>query len=405
MNHRQDFPLLQNYGNLAYLDNAATTQKPQVVIDAINNYYTKTNANVHRGIYKLSEAATIAYENSRAVVASFINAKASEIIFTSGTTASINLLAQYYFKSHLAADESILLSVQEHHSNILPWQQIAKTNEATIQYLPLDSNQELDLKALEQILQTEKVAVLSLSHISNVLGSITPIKNMIEITRKISPDTKIVIDAAQSLAHLPIDVKELDCDFLVASAHKAYGPTGIGFIYAKQELLKSAAPFFTGGGMIAEVSEQDSTYAIGIEKFEAGTPNIAGAIAFAAALKYLTEIGWENILQHEHELTSKLMHDLKGIPNLAIYGTSNLENKSPVFSFNLDGVHPHDLAQLLDQDDIAVRAGHHCAQILHRQVLKVPASCRASLAIYNTEEDIERLATALTSISKTGLAR
>lgn len=405
MNYRQDFPLLNTYPQLAYLDNAATTQKPQAVITAINDYYCKTNANVHRGIYKLSEAATIAYENSREVVADFISAEPSEIIFTSGTTASINLLAQYYFAKRVKSDEVILLSVQEHHSNILPWQQLANTNGNQLKYIPLTTELELNLTALTEILKTEKIAVLSLNHISNVLGSINPINEIVKITRKYSPKTKIVIDAAQSLVHQPIDVKAMDCDFLVASAHKAYGPTGIGFIYAKQELLADAEPFFTGGGMIAEVNEQFSTYTTGVEKFEAGTPNIAGAIGFAAAIKYITQIGWDNIMQHEKELTEKLMQGLKEISALTVYGTNNIANKSGVFSFNLAQVHPHDLAQILDQDEVAIRAGHHCAQILHKKILNVPASCRASLAIYNTAEDIDQLISALKAISITGLSR
>lgn len=405
MNYRQDFPLLNTYPQLAYLDNAATTQKPQAVITAINDYYCKTNANVHRGIYKLSEAATIAYENSREVVADFISAEPTEIIFTSGTTASINLLAQYYFAKRVKSDEVILLSVQEHHSNILPWQQLANTNGNQLKYIPLTTELELNLTALTEILKTEKIAVLSLNHISNVLGSINPINEIVRITRKYSPKTKIVIDAAQSLAHQPIDVKAMDCDFLVASAHKAYGPTGIGFIYAKQELLADAEPFFTGGGMIAEVNEQFSTYTTGVEKFEAGTPNIAGAIGFAAAIKYITQIGWDNIMQHEKELTEKLMQGLKEISALTVYGTNNIANKSGVFSFNLAQVHPHDLAQILDQDEVAIRAGHHCAQILHKKILNVPASCRASLAIYNTAEDIDQLISALKAISITGLSR
>ncbi len=405
MNYRQDFPLLNTYPQLAYLDNAATTQKPQAVITAINDYYCKTNANVHRGIYKLSEAATIAYENSREVVADFISAEPTEIIFTSGTTASINLLAQYYFAKRVKSDEVILLSVQEHHSNILPWQQLANTNGNQLKYIPLTTELELNLTALTEILKTEKIAVLSLNHISNVLGSINPINEIVKITRKYSPKTKIVIDAAQSLVHQPIDVKAMDCDFLVASAHKAYGPTGIGFIYAKQELLADAEPFFTGGGMIAEVNEQFSTYTTGVEKFEAGTPNIAGAIGFAAAIKYITQIGWDNIMQHEKELTEKLMQGLKEISALTVYGTNNIANKSGVFSFNLAQVHPHDLAQILDQDEVAIRAGHHCAQILHKKILNVPASCRASLAIYNTAEDIDQLISALKAISITGLSR
>lgn len=405
MNYRQDFPFLNTYPQLAYLDNAATTQKPQAVITAINDYYCKTNANVHRGIYKLSEAATIAYENSREVVADFISAEPTEIIFTSGTTASINLLAQYYFAKRVKSDEVILLSVQEHHSNILPWQQLANTNGNQLKYIPLTTELELNLTALTEILKTEKIAVLSLNHISNVLGSINPINEIVKITRKYSPKTKIVIDAAQSLVHQPIDVKAMDCDFLVASAHKAYGPTGIGFIYAKQELLADAEPFFTGGGMIAEVNEQFSTYTTGVEKFEAGTPNIAGAIGFAAAIKYITQIGWDNIMQHEKELTEKLMQGLKEISALTVYGTNNIANKSGVFSFNLAQVHPHDLAQILDQDEVAIRAGHHCAQILHKKILNVPASCRASLAIYNTAEDIDQLISALKAISITGLSR
>lgn len=403
MNYRQDFPLLRNYENLVYLDNAATTQKPQSMINAISNYYNKTNANVHRGIYRLSEEATFAYENARSVIANFINAATSEIIFTSGTTAGINLIAQFYFKKQINADSVILLSILEHHSNILPWQQIAKDTDAKLVYIPLNEDLELDIDRFTEILKTEKVAILSLSYIGNVLGNINNLEEIVNIVREISPQTKVVIDAAQALAHLPIDVKRLDCDFLVASAHKAYGPTGIGFIYAKQDILEEAEPFFTGGGMIGEVTEYASTFATGTEKFEAGTPNISGAIGFAAAIEYIKNIGWDAIITHEKALTQQLLQGLENIKSIAVYGSKGHANRAGVISFNMAQVHPHDLAQLLDQEEIALRAGHHCAQILHKKLLKVPASCRASIAIYNDEKDITRLISALKKIEKAGL--
>lgn len=403
MNYSQDFPLLKNLPELSYLDNAATTQKPQIVIDSIVNYYAKSNANVHRGIYKLSENATIAYESARETIAKFINAETEEVIFTSGTTASINLLANYYFQPLVNSTDTILLTELEHHSNILPWQQISKTTGAKLKYLPIDANYQLDLAKLEQILTSENVAVFSVTHCSNVTGVINPIEDIIATVNRISPNTKIVIDAAQSLAHLPIDVKSLGCDFLVASGHKAYGPTGVGIIYGKKDLLEKSPPFFTGGGMIAEVNKFESSYATGAQKFEAGTPNIAGVIGFEAAIKYIQNIGWKNILEHEVNITNSLFEKLKAIPTLTIYGPTDVNNRLGVFSFNIKNIHPHDLAQLMDQDDIAIRAGHHCTQILHKKIFKVSATCRASIAIYNEEKDITKLATSLEKISKSNL--
>lgn len=404
---REDFPLLQNNLDLCYLDNAATTQKPAAVINALSDYYCNSNANVHRGIYKLSEQATAAYETARATVADFIKANPQEISFNSGTTMGINLLSAYYFANKLTASDTILLTKMEHHSNIVPWQQLAKKTGSQLKFLNIKDDFTLDLQELQSILRNNHVAVFSLVHISNVLGTINPIKEIISMVNEISPMTVVVVDAAQSLAHLPLDVRALNCDFLVASGHKAYGPTGIGFLYAKQELLVQAEPFFTGGGMIETVTENLTTYTSLPERNEAGTPNIAGAIGFASALNYIKQIGFEKIIAHEQALTKQLVAGLKAIPEIKLYHCqqSGFSCGAGVVSFTIDKIHAHDLAQILDTSNIAVRAGHHCTQILHRDVLKITASTRASIALYNTSEDVEKLITAIKTAVGAGLFR
>lgn len=401
--NKQDFPLLKANPELVYLDNAATTQKPDQVIQRLVEFYTTSNANVHRGIYKLSETATEQYENARKTVAEFIGAEADEIMFTSGTTMGLNLLATYYFDSIIRAGDSILVSEMEHHSNLLPWQQLALKKGAKLLYIPLNTDLTLKLEEFEKLIQTPNLKLLALSQMSNVSGVINPITELIQKFRIAQPAGKVVIDSAQSLAHLKISVVELDCDFLAASGHKAFGPTGTGFLYGKKALLQSGAPFFTGGGMINSVARETTTWAELPEKYEAGTPNIAGGIAFATALEYLQTIGLEQIRHHEQSLALELMNCLSTLPEVTIYGPTNTDQKGPVFSFNVKGIHAHDLAQLLDQENIAVRAGHHCAQILHREVLQIPASVRASLAFYNDSEDVAKLCTALKKVIATGL--
>jgi len=381
-NIKSKFPIFQNNPGLVYLDNAATTQKPQAVIDVLTDFYTKMNANVHRGLYPLSENATELYELARRKVAKFINAEPEEIIFVSGTTDALNSIATSLAKSGmLSAKPQILLSELEHHANVLPWQAISNSE---LHYIPMNNNFELDMTAVDNL---GHVDVLAINHISNVTGTILPVKDIIaRCSQKFS-----VVDAAQSIAHMSIDVKDMNCDFLVFSGHKVYGPTGIGVIYAKREHLEAMQPFRVGGGMIREVQRQSATWAELPQKFEAGTPAIAEAISLAAALEFICEIGLDQIQIYEQELAAYLADGLNSITGLKLYHPSDIENHGGVFSFSVPEVHPHDLAQTLGEQKICVRAGHHCTQILHREVLKIPASTRASLAIYNDKSDIEQL--------------
>ncbi|MAF99445.1 MAG: cysteine desulfurase [Nanoarchaeota archaeon] len=376
---KSDFPLLNS--GLVYLDNSSTTQKPNQVIQVINNFYKTMNANVHRGIYKLSDNATRAYQNARKTVASFINADEDELIFTSGTTQSLNMLARMI---PLKEGDEILLTEMEHHSNIVPWQEVAKVKRCTVKFIPL-KDYELDMDKAKELI-TEKTKVIAVTHMSNVLGTINPIKELAQLAHEVN--ALFVVDAAQSVAHLPIDVKELDCDFLAFSAHKMYGPTGIGALYGKKELLETMNPSVFGGGMINQVTKENSSFTNSPLKFEAGTPNIAGAIGFAAAVKYLEELGIEKIKEKENELSSYALEKLKDIPNLNIIGPTN--NRGLVFSFTLDGIHPHDTAEILDKQNIAVRGGHHCAMPLMK-ALQLIGTTRISLGIYNSKEDIDKL--------------
>lgn len=398
--NKSDFPIFNQFPKLIYLDNAATTQKPSCVIDAYKEFYEKHNANVHRGIYKLSEDATALYEASRQAVAEFIGAKSDEIVFTSGTTMSINLLAQYHFWNALEAGSTILLSDLEHHSNILPWQSIAKEQSLNLDYIHLNSNLEFDLNQIEATLKTQKVGLISISLMSNVTGYTPPIKQIKELINKHSPQTLLLLDAAQAISHMSIDVNELDADFIVFSAHKAYGPTGLGVIWGKQNHLKEIQSLFQGGGIVETVTRDSATFIEGPQRFEAGTPPIAEAAVFAKALKYLKSIGLEEIKNHEMHLAESLHKRLKEIPEIKLL-VENFDPShfGPIISFTHAKLHPHDLAQILDYKDIAVRAGHHCTQILHREVLHIPSSARVSLALYNEEADIEALIDALKNVS------
>jgi cysteine desulfurase / selenocysteine lyase len=400
--NKADFPIFKTFPELCYLDNAATSQKPQQVITAISDFYTSANANVHRGIYALSETATQEYEAARATVAKFINAETAEVIFNSGTTAGINMLAEYYFAPKLKTDDVILVSDMEHHSNLIPWQQLLKKTGIKLAFLPLTSQFTLNLNGLKEMLQKQPVKVVSLTFVSNVLGTINPIKDICTLIKAVSPQTLIVVDAAQEVPHLKLDVKDLGCDFLVFSGHKMLGPTGIGVLWGKQKLLEQSEPWFTGGGMIESVNRENSTWTSSPEKFEAGTPNIEGAIGLAHAIDYLEKISLQKIKTYEGKLIRLMLTKLLEIPELTLYGPADINdisNRGAVFSFNLKGIHAHDLAQLLDYDQIAVRAGHHCCQILHREVLGIPASVRASLYFYNDDEDIEKLYLSLKKIA------
>ncbi|BCK44078.1 cysteine desulfurase [Streptococcus suis] len=390
---RKDFSILDQVVNdepLVYLDNAATTQKPQQVLDVLADYYQTDNANVHRGVHALSERATARYEAARQKVADFIQAKSSkEILFTRGTTTSLNWVAQFA-KEILQPDQEVIISVQEHHSNIIPWQQACQQIGAKLRYVPLKDG-ELDVDSFKSML-SEKTKFVSLAHVSNVLGSVAPIGEIAELVHEVG--AYLVVDGAQSVPHMAVNVQELDMDFYAFSGHKMLGPTGIGVLYGKEELLNLMSPVEFGGEMIDFVYEQSATWKELPWKFEAGTPNIAGAIGLGAAVDYLTEIGMDAIQAHEAELVDYVFPKLQAIPGLTIYGSQDLSKRTGVIAFNLDDLHPHDVATALDYEGVAVRAGHHCAQPLLRY-LQVPATVRASFYIYNTKADCDKLVEAI----------
>ncbi|MFM0875305.1 cysteine desulfurase [Streptococcus suis] len=390
---RKDFSILDQVVNdepLVYLDNAATTQKPQQVLDVLADYYQKDNANVHRGVHTLSERATARYEAARQKVADFIQAKSSkEILFTRGTTTSLNWVAQFA-KEILQPDQEVIISVQEHHSNIIPWQQACQQTGAKLRYVTLKDG-ELDMDHLRSLLSS-KTKFVSLAHVSNVLGSVAPIGEIAELVHQVG--AYLVVDGAQSVPHMAVNVQELDVDFYAFSGHKMLGPTGIGVLYGKEELLNRMSPVEFGGEMIDFVYEQSATWKELPWKFEAGTPNIAGAIGLGAAIDYLMEIGMDAIQAHEAELVDYVFPKLQAIPGLTIYGSQDLSKRTGVIAFNLDDLHPHDVATALDYEGVAVRAGHHCAQPLLRY-LQVPATVRASFYIYNTKADCDKLVEAI----------
>lgn len=390
---RKDFPILDQVVNdepLVYLDNAATTQKPQQVLDVLADYYQKDNANVHRGVHTLSERATARYEAARQKVADFIQAKSSkEILFTRGTTTSLNWVAQFA-REILQPDQEVIISVQEHHSNIIPWQQACQQTGAKLRYVTLKDG-ELDMDHLRSLLSS-KTKFVSLAHVSNVLGSVAPIGEIAELVHEVG--AYLVVDGAQSVPHMAVNVQELDVDFYAFSGHKMLGPTGIGVLYGKEELLNLMSPVEFGGEMIDFVYEQSATWKELPWKFEAGTPNIAGAIGLGSAIDYLTEIGMDAIQAHEAELVDYIFPKLQAIPGLTVYGSQDLSKRTGVIAFNLDDLHPHDVATALDYEGVAVRAGHHCAQPLLRY-LQVPATVRASFYIYNTKADCDKLVEAI----------
>ncbi|HEM3527739.1 TPA: cysteine desulfurase [Streptococcus suis] len=390
---RKDFSILDQVVNdepLVYLDNAATTQKPRQVLDVLADYYQKDNANVHRGVHTLSERATARYEAARQKVADFIQAKSSkEILFTRGTTTGLNWVAQFA-KEILQPDQEVIISVQEHHSNIIPWQQACQQTGAKLRYVTLKDG-ELDMDHLRSLLSS-KTKFVSLAHVSNVLGGVAPIGEIAELVHQVG--AYLVVDGAQSVPHMAVNVQELDVDFYAFSGHKMLGPTGIGVLYGKEELLNLMSPVEFGGEMIDFVYEQSATWKELPWKFEAGTPNIAGAIGLGAAIDYLTEIGMDAIQAHEAELVDYVFPKLQAIPGLTIYGSQDLPKRTGVIAFNLDDLHPHDVATALDYEGVAVRAGHHCAQPLLRY-LQVPATVRASFYIYNTKADCDKLVEAI----------
>ncbi|MBI2549716.1 cysteine desulfurase [Candidatus Woesearchaeota archaeon] len=390
---REDFPILKRkvYGKpLVYLDNAATTQKPVQVIQAMNDYYENYNSNVHRAVHRLSQEATTAYDEAHEKVAKFIAAAGmEEVIFTKNTTESLNLAANSLSQQLKKGDE-IVLTQMEHHSNIVPWQQAAKRTGAKLRFLEIDGNGELNLQQLQQTIG-KKTKIVAFTHVSNVLGTVNNAKEIIAAAKEARAVT--VLDAAQSVPHMPVDVKKLDCDFMAFSGHKMLGPTGIGVLYGKQELLEKMEPFLYGGDMISEVSFQDAKWNELPWKFEAGTPNVSGAVGLAAAVDYLEGIGMENIHEHEKTLTRMAMEKLRQIDELTIYGPE-AARRGGLVSFNINGIHPHDVSALLDAEGIAVRGGHHCAMPLAK-LLGITGTARASFYLYNTPEEIEKLAGAL----------
>lgn len=396
--YRQDFPILQqkNRGKpLIYLDSSATSQKPQQVIAAMQKYYQQDNANIHRGVYEISERATRAYEQTRKHVKEYINAQHEhEIIFTSGTTAGINLVAQSYGRSQLRAGDEIIISTMEHHANIVPWQMLSEQCGTILRVIPISDAGEIDLDAYQKLL-TPRTKFVAITHASNVLGTINPIKEMVQMAH--AQNVPVLVDGAQAFPHLAVDVQELDCDFYVFSAHKAYGPTGMGVLYGKSQLLEKMPPYQGGGDMIETVSFQKSTYKKAPFKFEAGTPNIAGVIGFDSALSYLREVGMNNIIAHEQDLLNYATQQLLTVPSLRLIGTAKA--KVGVISFVLDNIHPHDIGTVLDYEGIAVRVGHHCAMPLMER-FNVPATVRASFGIYNTRADVDALIAGLHQVMR-----
>lgn len=391
MNIKDDFPILKNR-NIAYLDSGATSQKPQAVIDAISEFYKKCNANPHRGAYALSQEATEVYENTRTKIAEFINAKhREEIIFSKNATESLNLIAYSYGLENIEKDDEIVISIMEHHSNLVPWQKVAKTKQAKLNYMYINENFELSDEEIESKI-TDKTKIVGITHVSNVLGTINNIEKIIKYAHK--KGAIVIVDASQSIPHMKIDVQALDADFLVFSGHKMLSPLGIGVLYGKKELLDNMTPFLMGGDMIEYVYEQDTTFASLPNKFEAGTQNVEGVIGLGAAIDYIESLGYDKIEQIEREIVHYAIEELRKLSFLDLYLTKNNENHSAVISFNIKGVHPHDVASILDAEGVCVRSGNHCAQPLMR-FLGIDSTCRASFYIYNTKEDVDRLVEAL----------
>lgn len=390
---RKEFPILEQKVNgkpLVYLDNGATAQKPFAVINAVNEYYKEYNSNIHRGVHHLSQLATNRYEDSRNILQNFINAKHNhEVIFTTGTTGGINLVASSFGKAFLNQGDEVLISAMEHHSNIVPWQMICEDKGAVLKVIPINEKGELIYEQFLKLLSA-KTKIVSVTHISNTLGTINPVKDMITVAHKVG--AKVLIDAAQSVPHCQIDVQDLDCDFLVFSGHKMFGPTGVGVLYGKEEILNAMPPYQGGGDMIKEVTFEKTTYNCLPHKFEAGTPNIAGGIATAEAVNFMNKVGFAFIQRQERELLEYATQQMLMIDGLRIIGTA--KNKASVISFLVDGTHPFDVGTLLDQMGIAVRTGHHCTQPL-MDFFEIPGTIRASFAFYNTKGEVDRFITAL----------
>jgi len=390
---RSDFPILQQqvYGKpLVYLDNAATTQKPACVIDAVREYYERDNANVHRGVHSLSERATAAYEGARGIIARFFNARSErEVIFTRGTTEAVNLVASSWGTANIKTGDEILITHMEHHSNIVPWQMLCEKTGATLKVAPINQAGELIIEEFDALL-SERTKLVGVVHMSNALGTVNPVADIVRKAHAVG--AVVLLDGAQAAAHLAVDVQALDCDFYVTSAHKMYGPTGIGVLVAKEQVLAGMPPYQGGGDMIRMVTFEKTEYNDLPYKFEAGTPNIAGAIGFGRALQYISDIGFDAIAKREKELLAYATNQAAGFDGLRPIGTAR--DKACVLSFVMQGIHPHDLGTILDREGVAIRAGHHCAMPV-MQFFKVPATARASFSIYNTEAEVDALFAAL----------
>ena len=390
-NIKQDFPLLMGR-NITYLDSGATTQKPKFVIDKIEEYYKKYNANIHRGAYTLSQETTEIYENTRLKIANFINARyPEEIIYTKNATESLNLIAYSYGMNNINKDDEICISIMEHHSNLVPWQKVSQVKDAKLTYMYINENFEISDEEIESKI-TDKTKIVGITHVSNVLGTINNIEKIIKYAHK--KGAVVIIDASQSIPHMKIDVQKLDADFLVFSAHKMLAPMGLGILYGKREILNKMDPFLFGGDMIEYVYEQKTTYASLPNKFEAGTQNVEAVVGLGAAIDYIEKIGYEKIQEIEKEVVDYAISELKKLDFVTLYCTSNPKNHSSVISFNINGVHPHDVASILDSENVCVRSGNHCAQPLMRY-LGIDSTCRASFYLYNTKEDVDALVNAL----------
>jgi cysteine desulfurase/selenocysteine lyase len=390
---REDFPILRRIVNgnnrLVYLDNAATTQKPMAVINAITDYYMNYNSNIHRAVHRLAEEATLAYESTREKIAKFINARfIEEIIFTRNATEAINLISYTWGSLNINQDDIVVITEFEHHSNIVPWQILTHRKGAHLEYIGVDDDGYLRLKDYQKYLESGRVKLVSMSEMSNVLGTIVQLKEIIKIAHE--KGIPVLVDGAQSVPHMPVDVQSTDCDFMAFSAHKMLGPTGVGILYVKKEILEKMPPFIGGGDMIKEVHKQKTMYNDIPYKFEAGTPNIADVIGFASAIDYLKAIGMDNVRQHELEITQYALNALRGVEGLTIYGPLDPHHRGGVLSFNVGDIHPHDLATIMNEHGVAIRSGHHCAQVLMER-LDVSATSRASFYIYNTKEEVDIL--------------
>ena len=399
-NVKSDFPILSRKINgqpLVYLDNAATTQKPRQVIEVIRDYYENHNANVHRGIHTLGDESTRMYQRAREKVADFVGASdPNELVFVRNTTEGINLVAYAWGMANVGKGDVIVTTEMEHHSNLVPWQELAKRVGARVEYVAVNQEGELDLDSLEKKLEL-KPKLLALVHVSNFLGTINPVKKIATLAKK--NGTKVLIDGAQAVPQMPVNVSELGCDFYAFSGHKMYGPMGIGGLWVKREVLEEMQPFMTGGGTISEVHTGGTVFAGLPDRFDAGTPNVAGAVGLAAAVEYLEKIGMQNVRAHEKELTAYAVKKLKSIKSIRIYGPRNLEERGGLVAFSVEGIHAHDVAQVLDDEGIAVRSGHHCTMPMHEK-LGLAATVRASFGIYNTKEEVDKLIEGLGKVKK-----